>query len=282
MGLASFFAGLHVCPANKLIVGMGGRLVVYIVACVPSCPCGGLPEPLPAAHGQKAGFRGYREVLQPPLVHQRTNLRDTDADGLAEFSRREQLFLRQNYLLFVRCDESSCAVQVAAVESDEKQVTFKCAFSIHLSATASGLERSMAQRPYDYLTALGARLAITRNELGISQARMAEALGMSLRAYQSYELGKRSIPVEALVELHRQFQVDLSWVLLGMEAARPGHDLAALERFEVALDKFLTTSDIRLKSEKRGAIVARWYRSLLEGKPIDMDDVRTWIELLTE
>ena len=67
-----------------------------------------------------------------------------------------------------------------------------------------------------------------------------------------------------------------------MEAARPGHDLAALERFEVALDKFLTTSDIRLKSEKRGAIVARWYRSVLEGKPIDMDDVRTWIELLTE
>jgi transcriptional regulator with XRE-family HTH domain len=125
----------------------------------------------------------------------------------------------------------------------------------------------MAQRPYDYLTALGARLAITRNELSMSQAKMAESLGMSL---------------EALVELHRQFQVDLSWVLLGMEAARPGHDLAALERFEVALDKFLTTSDIRLKSEKRGAIVARWYRSLLEGKPIDMDDVRTWIELLTE
>ena len=48
------------------------------------------------------------------------------------------------------------------------------------------------------------------------------------------------------------------------------------------MDKFLTTSGIRLKSEKRGAIVARWYRSLLEGKPIDMDDVRTWIELLTE
>ena len=161
-------------------------------------------------------------------------------------------------------------------------MTFKCALSIHLSVTASGLERKMAQRPYDYLTALGARLAITRNELGISQAKMAEALGMSLRAYQSYELGKRSIPVEALVELHRQFQVDLSWVLLGMEAARPGHDLAALERFEVALDQFLTSSDIRLKSEKRGAIVARWYRSLLEGKPIDMDDVRTWIELLTE
>ncbi|MEO1380417.1 MAG: helix-turn-helix transcriptional regulator, partial [Pseudomonadota bacterium] len=56
----------------------------------------------------------------------------------------------------------------------------------------------MSERAENYLTALGARLAITRNEKALSQAKMAEALGMSLRAYQSYELGKRSIPIEAL------------------------------------------------------------------------------------
>ena len=39
---------------------------------------------------------------------------------------------------------------------------------------------------------------------------------------------------------------------------------------------------IKLKTEKRGAIAARWYRSFLQGKPIEMDDVHTWIELLTE
>ena len=56
----------------------------------------------------------------------------------------------------------------------------------------------MADRPYDYLSALGARISIARNELGMSQAKLAEALGISLRAYQSYELGKRSIPVEGV------------------------------------------------------------------------------------
>jgi transcriptional regulator with XRE-family HTH domain len=140
----------------------------------------------------------------------------------------------------------------------------------------------MAERAEDYLSALGARIAIARNEQALSQAKMAEALGMSLRAYQSYELGKRAIPVEALIKLHRQFDVDLSWILLGVEAVRLKHDLDKLEEFEVALDKYLLENGIKLKSEKRGAIAARWYRSFLEGKEIAMDDVHTWIELLRE
>ncbi len=111
---------------------------------------------------------------------------------------------------------------------------------------------------------------------------MAAALGMSQRAYQSYETGKRSMPVEARVDMHRQFGVNLKWILLGGEAVRPGHDLAALEGFETALDRHLSATGTRLKSEKRVAIVARWYRSFLEGKEIPMDDVHTWIELLRE
>lgn len=51
----------------------------------------------------------------------------------------------------------------------------------------------IVNRPDTYLGGLGARMAIARNELGLSQARMADALGMSQRAYQSYETGKRSI-----------------------------------------------------------------------------------------
>lgn len=63
---------------------------------------------------------------------------------------------------------------------------------------------------------------------------------------------------------------------------RPDHDLAALEGFETALDRHLSATGIRLKSEKRRTIVARWYRSFLEGKEIPTDDVHTWTELLRE
>lgn len=68
----------------------------------------------------------------------------------------------------------------------------------------------MMNRLDTYLGGHGARMAIARNELGLSQARMAEALGKSQRAYQSYETGKRSMPVVALVDMHRQFGVDLN------------------------------------------------------------------------
>ena len=50
----------------------------------------------------------------------------------------------------------------------------------------------------------------------------------------------------------------------------------------MSLDTYIEKRGIKLKTEKRGAIAARWYRSFLQGKPIDMDDVRTWIELLSE
>lgn len=68
----------------------------------------------------------------------------------------------------------------------------------------------------------------------------------------------------------------------GQPSARVEHDLKALEEFEVSLDTYIETRGIKLKTEKRGAIAACWYRSFLQGKPIDMDDVRTWIELLSE
>ena len=87
---------------------------------------------------------------------------------------------------------------------------------------------------------------------------------------------------EALVDMHRQFGVNLTWTRLGVDAVRAGHDLAALEGFETALDRHQSATGIRPKSEKRGVIVARWYRSFLEGKEIPLDDVHRWIELLKE
>lgn len=44
MGVASFFACLHVCLPDRMTVGMCSSLVVCIVACVTGRPCGSLPE----------------------------------------------------------------------------------------------------------------------------------------------------------------------------------------------------------------------------------------------
>ena len=125
---------------------------------------------------------------------------------------------------------------------------------------------------------MGARLAITRHDIGLSQAAMADAIGVSHRAYHSYEKGKRGIPVEALVTMNKKFNIDVAWLLLGTKSVSHAHDFEALKDFEITLDRYLTEQNIRIKSEKRGGIVALWYQSHVEGRQVATDDVHTWIE----
>lgn len=129
---------------------------------------------------------------------------------------------------------------------------------------------------------MGARLAIARNEIGLTQTAMADAIGVSHRAYHSYEKGQRGLPVEALVAIADRFDVDAAWILLGTKAVRAEHDFEALKRIEISLDRHLNEEGIRVKSEKRGAIIARWYQSQIEGREVSDDDVHTWIELVKE
>ncbi|WP_170337727.1 helix-turn-helix domain-containing protein [Ruegeria arenilitoris] len=140
----------------------------------------------------------------------------------------------------------------------------------------------MRQDAKSVFIAMGARLAIARNEVGLTQTAMAEAIGVSHRAYHSYEKGQRGLPVEALVAMADRFEVDAAWILLGTQTVRASHDFEALKRIETSLDQHLNEENIKIKSEKRGAIVARWYQSHLEGREVRDDDVHTWIELVRD
>ena len=77
-------------------------------------------------------------------------------------------------------------------------------------------------------------------------------------------------------------KVDVPWLLLGTESIRVRHDFEALKHIASSLDQHLTVEGIEIKSEKRGAIVARWYQSHVEGREVTDDDVYTWIELVRE
>lgn len=146
------------------------------------------------------------------------------------------------------------------------------------NGTAVNRKARMTRDTAEIFVAMGARLAITRNDIGLSQAAIAEAIGVSHRAYHSYEKGKRGIPVEALVSMNEKFDIDVAWLLLGTKSVRESHDFEALKEFEASLDRYLTEQNIRIKSEKRGAIIARWYQSHVEGRQVATDDVHTWIE----
>jgi transcriptional regulator with XRE-family HTH domain len=68
-----------------------------------------------------------------------------------------------------------------------------------------------------FFTRLGARVAELRKARDITQVEMAETLGVSQQTINSYEVGRRRIPVSALPALARSLGVSLE-ELLGEDA----------------------------------------------------------------
>ena len=69
---------------------------------------------------------------------------------------------------------------------------------------------------------------------------------------------------------------------IGHKVCQGGARLRRPKRIEISLDQHLTEENIRIRGEKRGAIVARCYQSHVEGCEVSDDDVHTWIELVRE
>lgn len=69
-----------------------------------------------------------------------------------------------------------------------------------------------------FFTRLGARIAELRKAQNITQVEMAETLGVSQQTINSYEVGRRRVPVSALRTLARTLGVSLE-ELLGEEAS---------------------------------------------------------------
>lgn len=59
----------------------------------------------------------------------------------------------------------------------------------------------VTQDEKDYFKLLGARVAQLRRDHGLTQAQLAEALGISQQRVGSYEVGRRRIPVSMLQSL---------------------------------------------------------------------------------
>ena len=71
-----------------------------------------------------------------------------------------------------------------------------------------------------FFVQLGARIAQLRKAAGITQVQMAEVLGMSQQTVNSYEVGRRRVPVSALPTIARALAVSIE-ELIG-EPAKPG------------------------------------------------------------
>jgi len=77
-----------------------------------------------------------------------------------------------------------------------------------------------------YFRALGEHISTLRKELGMTQAELARALGVSQQSVFAYELGDRRVSVLIVVKLAKIFEVSVE-ALIGMSVTvRPRHRLS--------------------------------------------------------
>jgi transcriptional regulator with XRE-family HTH domain len=110
--------------------------------------------------------------------------------------------------------------------------------------------------------AIGARLAMAREQQRLSQVEFAERLGLSPRAYQNYERGERELPSAVLVSLHEVFGLDPLWILIGPErsarkAAAGSADL--LEQIIIGVETHLQRTHKKLAAAKKARMIRVLY-----------------------
>ena len=85
---------------------------------------------------------------------------------------------------------------------------------------------------------LGARIALLRRRAGMSQRRLAQALGVSPSAVGMYEQGRRTPPAELLISMGSLFSVSTDFLLTGRSTPGDGPMLREL------LDRFLENTGL--------------------------------------
>jgi transcriptional regulator with XRE-family HTH domain len=87
--------------------------------------------------------------------------------------------------------------------------------AVHLLESTATMTISSEERAF--FVSLGERIASLRRTHNVTQVQLAEALGVSQQTLQSYEVGRRRIPVSALQTVARTLAVSLD-ELFGSEA----------------------------------------------------------------
>lgn len=105
------------------------------------------------------------------------------------------------------------------------------------------------------IEATGSRLQELRVKRDLSQARLAEILQISARAYQNYENGHRDLPTEVVRALHQLLGIDPTWLLTG-----EGHEQASdtpdlLQELIIQVEGSLEALDRRLPAGKKARLI---------------------------
>lgn len=129
------------------------------------------------------------------------------------------------------------------------------------------------------LTGVGSRLAALRSRAGLTQRETADAAGINLRTYQTYEFETREISARALACLDAALNWNPRWILSGEGEPLivPTVDIAVdlLRRIEEQLAERKTN----LTADKKSRIYGILLRDNLQGITVPDSRIIEFIEL---
>ncbi|OFZ67503.1 MAG: XRE family transcriptional regulator [Betaproteobacteria bacterium RBG_16_56_24] len=93
---------------------------------------------------------------------------------------------------------------------------------------------TISTEDHDFFVASGEHIATLRKVHSITQAQLADALGVSQQTVQAYEMGRRRIPVSAMPIVARTLAVPLE-ELFG-QASRTAHKRGSASRLQQLIE----------------------------------------------
>ncbi|MDC5755207.1 helix-turn-helix domain-containing protein [Vibrio europaeus] len=124
---------------------------------------------------------------------------------------------------------------------------------------------------------IGERLLSFRNSKNLSQSAIAKSLGVSLRTYQNYERGERSITKEFICAFCECFEESADWLLTGAKSG--GVDWDVLETIISTLEELLERERLIIDPDKKVKLISLFYRLNNEQKDVSETTIRDMLML---
>lgn len=127
---------------------------------------------------------------------------------------------------------------------------------------------------------VGLRLANVRAHKGLSQKGLGEALDISWRTYQNYEVGHRDMSAEFLITFSEYFKINPHWIMFGEGRSNQVDELDELKAIIEMVEDAISDANSDISTELKADIICRLFRKALEGQNIIKSDARDFVEIV--
>lgn len=93
---------------------------------------------------------------------------------------------------------------------------------------------------------------------------MAENLGISGTAYKTYEKGTKSLPLQVVVDLHRKYNISVSWLVLGSGQMKDLPPTKLVRNAYLGAKTFQEECNLNLTAEEEVLLIEKLFSQLYD------------------